>query len=64
MPSCRVALLALLCLKRNARWLADIVERMMADDRTLPVGGLSIYRRNAVHGPFVHLDARGQRARW
>jgi len=27
-------------------------------------GGLGVYRRNAAHGPFLHIDARGQRARW
>jgi hypothetical protein len=49
---------------QDARWLADVVERMMVEDASLPVGGLSIYRRNPVHGPFVHLDARGRRTRW
>jgi hypothetical protein len=28
------------------------------------VGGLSAYRANSAHGPFVHIDARGVRARW
>ncbi len=27
-------------------------------------GGLAAYKANAAHGPFVHLDARGYRARW
>lgn len=27
-------------------------------------GGLSAYSANAVHGPFVHVDTRGYRARW
>lgn len=49
---------------QDARWLADVVERMMVDQPTLPAGGLSIYRRNPVHGPFVHVDTRGHRARW
>jgi len=49
---------------QDARWLADVVERLVASNRSLPVGGLAVYRRNAVHGPFVHVDARGQRARW
>ena len=28
------------------------------------VGGLSAYPANAAHGPFVHVDVRGTRARW
>lgn len=48
----------------DGRWLADVVERMMARDEPGTPGGLSVYRRNAAHGPFVHIDARGQRARW
>jgi hypothetical protein len=27
-------------------------------------GGLSAYSANAAHGPFVHVDTRGYRARW
>lgn len=27
-------------------------------------GGLAIYRSNAFHGPFVHVDTRGQTVRW
>ena len=27
-------------------------------------GGLSAYPANSAHGPFVHIDARGARARW
>lgn len=27
-------------------------------------GGLGVYRRNPAHGPFLHVDARGRRARW
>ncbi|MEZ4388524.1 MAG: D-Ala-D-Ala carboxypeptidase family metallohydrolase [Candidatus Krumholzibacteriia bacterium] len=28
------------------------------------IGGLGQYRRTASHGPFVHVDVRGRRARW
>jgi len=49
---------------QDARWLADLVERMMVEEPGLPVGGMSIYRRNPAHGPFVHIDTRGNRARW
>jgi hypothetical protein len=49
---------------QDARWLADVADRMMTRQSTLPVGGMAVYRRNAAHGPFVHIDTRGQRARW
>lgn len=35
-----------------------------ADPTNWPNGGIGIYNANAVHGPFVHIDARGYRARW
>lgn len=47
----------------DARFLSQIVERVEAEGAVSP-GGLGIYRRNAAHGPFVHVDARGYRARW
>ena len=28
------------------------------------VGGAGVYRANSAHGPFVHIDVRGSRARW
>jgi len=28
------------------------------------VGGIGIYPATSAHGPFVHIDARGTRARW
>jgi len=50
---------------RDARWLADVVEEMMAAETSgLAPGGLATYRRNAAHGPFLHVDTRGVRARW
>jgi hypothetical protein len=49
----------------DARWLAGVVERMMAaSDPAMVPGGLAAYRPNAAHGPFLHVDARGYRARW
>jgi hypothetical protein len=30
----------------------------------LYVGGLAAYRATKAHGPFVHVDVRGHRARW
>jgi hypothetical protein len=48
----------------DARWLAQRVEEMMAMTDDLEPGGLAVYPANAAHGPFVHIDARGYRARW
>lgn len=47
----------------DARVLARWVEGLTARDGWR-AGGLGIYGRNAAHGPFVHVDARGARARW
>lgn len=38
----------------------DRVERMHPD----LVGGAGLYRANRSHGPFVHVDVRGAKARW
>ena len=49
----------------DADLLRGIVEEMSAEswwDRF--VGGLGLYSTNAHHGPFIHVDARGYRARW
>jgi hypothetical protein len=40
--------------------VADEVERLHPH----LAGGLSAYAANAAHGPFVHVDTRGVRARW
>lgn len=47
----------------DARWLAGVADRV---ERAHPqvTGGIGIYRANAVHGPFVHVDVRGTPARW
>jgi len=47
----------------DARWLARVAERVEAAHPSL-TGGIGVYRANAVHGPFVHVDTRGTRARW
>jgi hypothetical protein len=39
---------------------AERVERSHPD----LVGGLSAYKANDAHGPFVHVDVRGRKARW
>jgi hypothetical protein len=49
----------------DARRLLRIAERVerRGEEHVRP-GGLSLYRANAVRGPFVHVDARGVPARW
>lgn len=49
----------------DSRYLYDIIEEMSAQ----PVlqaytGGMGYYHSTSSHGPFVHVDARGFRARW
>lgn len=48
---------------RDAIFLSKLVEKV---ERKYPelVGGLGVYRATGAHGPFVHVDARGERARW
>ena len=48
---------------RDARVLAAAVETVEARHPEL-VGGIGVYPGNGAHGPFVHVDARGKRARW
>jgi len=48
---------------RDAQVILDAVERI---ERRYPAlaGGVGVYRANAAHGPFAHVDVRGWRARW
>jgi hypothetical protein len=49
----------------DAQILYELVEAI--DGSPVPglrPGGLGAYRRNAVRGPFIHVDARGRLARW
>jgi len=48
---------------RDARLVLDAVERV---ERAHPdlVGGAGLYAATRAHGPFVHVDVRGVRARW
>jgi hypothetical protein len=48
---------------RDARLILESVERV---ERRYPslAGGVGVYRANAAHGPFAHVDVRGWRARW
>lgn len=51
--------------KEDARWLANFVnglsqKSLFGED----VGGIGVYGSTSAHGPFVHVDVRGTRARW
>jgi uncharacterized protein YcbK (DUF882 family) len=48
---------------RDARIMADAAERV---ERAHPelIGGIGVYSTCCGHGPFVHIDTRGYRARW
>jgi hypothetical protein len=50
---------------RDAAVLYDLIDRHRDDPvfRAF-VGGLAMYPATAAHGPFVHIDVRGYRARW
>lgn len=49
----------------DSRWLYDFVEKLYGQTFYEPFrGGLGLYRSNSAHGPFVHIDVRGHRARW
>jgi hypothetical protein len=47
----------------DARILADAADAVEREHPTL-VGGIGIYPATSAHGPFVHIDVRGKRARW
>jgi len=47
----------------DARYLAKVVEEVEQDHPSL-TGGVGIYSATSAHGPFVHVDVRGVKARW
>lgn len=51
---------------KDAAWLHRIVEKMDGPSHRPHhlTGGLGLYRANRYHGPFIHVDVRGKRARW
>ncbi|MFH2046719.1 MAG: D-Ala-D-Ala carboxypeptidase family metallohydrolase [Pseudomonadota bacterium] len=50
---------------RDAAVLYDIIDNMYEKHFYVPfIGGLGRYKKNYNHGPFVHVDTRGFRARW
>lgn len=51
--------------QNDARWLADFIDAMSRrGDFGSRIGGIGVYSSTAAHGPFVHVDVRGTRARW
>jgi hypothetical protein len=48
---------------RDAKVIRDAVDRVEAEHPEL-VGGAGVYKATSMHGPFLHIDARGTRARW
>ncbi|MBN2317627.1 MAG: hypothetical protein JXR49_01035 [Acidobacteria bacterium] len=51
--------------KKDAKILFDIVESLTEKKWYQKfLGGLGQYGSNPSHGPFVHIDSRGYRARW
>jgi hypothetical protein len=49
----------------DAKLLAGLVERLSRSSWYHPFqGGLGLYRATRAHGPFLHVDVRGHRARW
>jgi hypothetical protein len=50
---------------RDAAVLANIIDEMDGKPSYSHfVGGLGLYEKTNCHGPFVHVDVRGSRARW
>jgi hypothetical protein len=47
----------------DARFLAQVVDEVEQEHPEL-MGGVGIYSATSAHGPFVHVDVRGVRARW
>lgn len=50
---------------KDAKVLQTLVEDMETNELAEPfIGGLGLYGPTASHGPFIHVDVRGFRARW
>jgi hypothetical protein len=51
--------------ERDASVLHDVIDALHERPYFAPfLGGLARYRATSAHGPFVHVDERGFRARW
>ena len=49
--------------QRDARFIEESVDRVERDHPEL-IGGAGVYVACCGHGPFIHIDSRGYRARW
>jgi hypothetical protein len=47
----------------DAQVMLKAVERVVARHPEL-TGGAGVYKATSAHGPFIHIDVRGTRARW
>tara|TARA_B100001564_G_scaffold355373_1_gene367573 strand:+ start:1465 stop:2409 length:945 start_codon:yes stop_codon:yes gene_type:complete len=50
--------------RKDAAVLYDLIEKLSKQEGWKHIGGLGEYGVSHTHGPFVHVDARGFRARW
>ena len=51
--------------REDAAWLARFIDGLARlGEFGAHIGGLGVYSATSAHGPFVHVDARGVRARW
>lgn len=49
----------------DAQYLYRLADRFFArSENSVLRGGLGVYATTSAHGPFLHIDARGHRARW
>jgi len=50
---------------KDAAYLYELINKEShSDSFKKMIGGLGQYKKTATHGPFIHVDARGFRARW
>ncbi len=50
---------------KDAALLYDLIDGIYGEEYyKIFLGGLGWYKKNRAHGPFVHVDVRGFRARW
>lgn len=49
--------------RKDAAVLYDLIDQLSRQQGWI-IGGLGEYEANHAHGPFVHVDSRGYRARW
>jgi len=48
--------------RNDAVFLYQMLDRLSKQSSL--IGGLGVYGSASSHGPFVHVDVRGKRARW